>query len=133
MSRESRDRFERSYKVPACVKACTTGGLTYGRRDELIEEARSRMAAEPDRYHAHIYGEKEVGGAAYLYLTNVPFESLGFRMDLGERSYPSYTKTALGLVPAGVVGLGVALGGIHLWAKRKAAVAAEENAAKGGK
>ena len=125
LARDSRDRFETSYKKPACVKACTTGGLLYGRRDELVEEAHRRLDAEPARYHPHVYGEHEVGGTSCLYLSAVPFEKLGFRTDLGDTAYPVHTATALGLVPAAVVGVGAALGGIHLLAQRKAAVAAE--------
>jgi len=122
----ARKRFEESYKKPACVKACTTGALTYGRHDELLEEAHRRLEAEPARYHPHVYGEEEVGGTSILYLSAVPFEKLGFRTDLGTTAYPTYTATALGLVPPAVIGIGAALGGIHLLARRKAAVAREE-------
>jgi formate dehydrogenase iron-sulfur subunit len=126
LTRDARDRLERSYQTPACVKACTTRALVYGKREELIEAAHQRMAASPGRYHPHLYGEKEVGGTGVLYLSSVPFERLGFRVDLGETAYPTYTANALGLVPGAVIGLGLVLGGVHLLAKRKEAVALAE-------
>lgn len=63
---------------PACVAACPAGALKFGKREDLIVEARERIAAEPDRYIDHIYGEKEKGGTSWLYLSPVPFEELGF-------------------------------------------------------
>ena len=32
----------------------------------------------PDRYVDHLYGETEAGGSAWMYLSGVPFEDLGF-------------------------------------------------------
>jgi hypothetical protein len=45
----------------------------------LLELARKRIAAEPQRYDEYIYGEHEVGGTGVLYLTkkNVSFAALG--------------------------------------------------------
>jgi hypothetical protein len=47
----------------------------------------------------HIYGEHEVGGTSWLYLASVPFEQLGFRMDLGTTPYPDLTRGFLYAVP----------------------------------
>ena len=63
---------------PACVKACSTGALAFGDRDELIIKAMARILKWPGKYVDHIYGESEVGGTAWLYLSPVPFEQLGF-------------------------------------------------------
>jgi formate dehydrogenase iron-sulfur subunit len=126
LTEDNQQRFTAAHQVPACVNACPTGALQFGERDALLAEARERMVAHPGRYVDHIYGEHEVGGTSYLYLAAVPFEKLGFRADLGTTPYPAYTATALGLVPAAVLGVGAALGGIHLFARRKAAVAREE-------
>jgi formate dehydrogenase iron-sulfur subunit len=63
---------------PACAAACPTGALMFGNREALIAEAESRIQAAPDKYVPHIYGQHEIGGTSWLYLSPVPFEDLGF-------------------------------------------------------
>jgi formate dehydrogenase iron-sulfur subunit len=76
----------------------------------------------------HIYGEREMGGTSWLYLSGVPFETIGMRMDLGVTPAPELTAGALGAVPM-VVGLWpVLLTGIYAMNKRKDKIAAEEKA-----
>ncbi len=62
--------FERTKegKLPACVEICPVETLTYGKREDLIIEAKRRIKNNPDRYYDHIFGEYEVGGTAWLYL-----------------------------------------------------------------
>jgi Fe-S-cluster-containing dehydrogenase component len=86
-------------KEPACVANCPARCLTFGRRLELIDLAWSRIYGEPGRYVRHVYGEHEVGGTSWLYLSAVPFEQLGFRTDLGTTGYPVLTKEFLYAVP----------------------------------
>jgi formate dehydrogenase iron-sulfur subunit len=85
--------------VPACVSECPEEAIVFGKRRELIEEAKKRIYNNPDHYIHQIYGEQEVGGTGYLYLSSVPFEKIGLRKDLGLRPYPEYTKTFLYSVP----------------------------------
>ncbi len=63
----------------ACATACPAGAITFGKREALLKEARARIENHPERYLAHIYGEKEVGGTNVLYLTRpqVQFAGLG--------------------------------------------------------
>ncbi len=70
--------YRESCCSPACAAACPTGAIRFGTRDELLAEARRRLAAEPDKYVDHIYGEKEAGGTAWLYISAIPFKQLGF-------------------------------------------------------
>jgi len=86
-------------KQPACVENCGGDALLFGKRSDLIETARKRIYGEPDKYIHQIYGEHEVGGTGWLYLSAVPFEQLGFRTDLGTTPYPEYTKEFLYGVP----------------------------------
>jgi len=85
--------------IPACAEACPQEAILFGRREEVLDIARKRIADNPSRYVRHIYGEHEVGGTNVLYLAGVPFEELGFRTDLGTTPYPEYTKTFLYSVP----------------------------------
>ena len=85
--------------MPACVEACPADALMFGKKKELMQIARVRIYSHPDTYVRHIYGEHEVGGTSWLYLSSVPFEQLGFRTDLGTLTYPDYTREFLYAVP----------------------------------
>lgn len=86
-------------KIPACAEACPTGATQFGTRRELMEIAKERIYTNPDQYVPHIYGEHEVGGTGWLYLSSVPFEKIGFRTDLGKTAYPELTSGFLSSVP----------------------------------
>lgn len=108
--------------LPACAEACTTGATKFGSRDELIREAYTRINAEPETYVHRIYGLEEVGGTSILYLTNVPFENLGFKTQLQKNAMPMLTWNALSQIP-GVVGVGgVLLYGIWWITNRRSEV-----------
>lgn len=65
-------------KEPACSEVCPREAVVFGKRDELLAEARRRIAEAPGRYIDTIYGETELGGTQVLYLSAVPFAELGF-------------------------------------------------------
>ena len=92
------DKLQKGEK-PVCVESCPEEALLFGPRRKLIEEANSRIYKNPGKYVPQIYGEHEVGGTGYLYLSKVPFEQIGFRTDLGTTPYPEYTKGFLYSVP----------------------------------
>jgi len=101
-------------RIPACVEACPTDALTFGSKRELMEIARLRIYHHPERYVHKIYGESEVGGTGWLYLSAVPFEELGFRTDLGTTPYPEFTRDFLYGVPLVLFGLPALQLGLHL-------------------
>jgi hypothetical protein len=113
-------------KLPGCVVACPTEALTFGKRVDLITIARRRIENNPDQYVNHIYGEQEMGGTSWLYLSSAPFKAVGMREDLGITPAPELTKGALGAVPM-VVGLWpVLLAGVYAISKRKEKIAKAE-------
>lgn len=86
-------------KSPACVEVCPAEALTFGKRSALLEIARQRIYQSPGAYVPHVYGEHEVGGTGWLYISRVPFEELGFRTDLGTTPVPETTRDFLTGVP----------------------------------
>ena len=106
------ERLEAGEK-PACVESCPTDTLMFGTRVKNLEIARHRIYSHPDQYVHHIYGEREVGGTGYIYLSAVPFDQIGFRTDLGITPYPEYTKAFLYTVPMVLFGLPAFLLGLN--------------------
>jgi len=52
--------------------------VIYGTRDELLAEAKRRIAERPGTYFEdRVYGENDLGGTQVLYLAHVPFGKLG--------------------------------------------------------
>ena len=90
---------QREAKLPACVEQCPKQALSFGKRSGLLEIARERIYQNPGEYVSHIYGEREAGGTAWMYISPVPFEELGFRTDLDETAYPEYSRNFLTAVP----------------------------------
>jgi formate dehydrogenase iron-sulfur subunit len=110
-------------ETPACTKACPNGALQFGKREELLGQARARIASNPGRYVDHIYGEKEAGGTAMLYLSPAPFAELGFPTLHGEAP----TEAAEGVMvktPLVAVTVASLVTGAHFLFQRRAEVAA---------
>jgi Fe-S-cluster-containing dehydrogenase component len=106
-------------QAPACTEVCPTGALLFGTREELLEVARTRIYQNPDRYVHRIYGEHEAGGTSWLYIGDVPFESLGLKTDVGERPYASLTASALAGVPFVMTLVPPLLMAIHTFSKAR--------------
>jgi len=80
-------------KPPACVDTCAKRkffAIITGEREELLAVARKRIAdgkgkvklndgTVRDQYVDHIYGEKEVGGTNWIFISPEPFEMSGLR------------------------------------------------------
>jgi formate dehydrogenase iron-sulfur subunit len=112
--------------LPGCVEKCPVEALSFGKRKDLLREARNRIQKYPNKYVDHIYGEKEMGGTSWLHLSGVEFEKVGMREDLGTTPAPDLTHGALSIVPM-VVGLWpVLLTGVYAINKRKEKINKEE-------
>ncbi|MBI4672130.1 MAG: 4Fe-4S dicluster domain-containing protein [Chloroflexi bacterium] len=107
-------------KLPACVQACPVQALTFGTRAELIAEAQARVSGAPAKYIPYIYGLNEVAGTSFLYLANVPFDQLGFAVNLPDTPLPDNTRQVLEKLPAVAAGIGLFLGGAAWWNARRA-------------
>ena len=103
---------------PACVTTCPTSALKFGERDELIAEAQRRIAEHPDKYVNHVYGENEVGGTSWLYLSPVPFEEIGFPI-LPSTPVTVNVERAMAAVPPVLVGVAAAMAGIYWLVQRQ--------------
>ena len=105
--------------LPGCVEACPTEALSFGKREDMIKLARARITRYPGRYVDHLYGEHEMGGTNWLYLSGVPFRTLGMREDLGITPAPELTSGALATVPMVAALWPALLTGIYAISKRR--------------
>jgi len=73
------DRLEKEGGKPGCASICPVEAITFGKRSDLLKQARKRIEHDLGKYVDHIYGENEVGGTSWLYISGVPFEKIGFQ------------------------------------------------------
>ena len=107
-------------RPPACVDICPQEALTFGHRADLVKIAHERIRATPDRYHDHVYGEKEVGGTSWLYLASTDFSKVGFDTTMANEPIISNVKEFLGMVPMVLTIWPALFSGIHLLSKKNA-------------
>jgi formate dehydrogenase iron-sulfur subunit len=111
-------------QAPACVEACPVQASISGWRDEILEEAQKRVLLDP-KYVKHIYGSEEVGGTSVFFISDVPFEKLGFKT-VTSQAMPVLSANALGDVPNVVLIGGSLLAGLYWITNRRKAVALAE-------
>ena len=146
-------------KPTACVTACSrrTKCITIGEREEQLAKGRKMIADSPGKYVDHIYGEKEVGGTNWLYLSEEPFEASGLRTynstivpanfkdkswggnwgdltnKLGTEPVATNADRAMEAVPFVLPGVAIAMSGLYWVFKRKDKLSQENALKKGGK
>jgi len=109
-----------------CAEVCPTGATVFGDREELLREAHKRIDENP-AYVKHVYGASELGGASVLYLTDVPFEKLGFITPPNDQPMPALSAAALGETPTVVLVGGSLLAGLYWITQRRREVLLAEN------
>ena len=127
-------------KQPGCTEVCPRHAVIYGKRSDLLAEAKRRIAEHPRKYKGYrkgdpprVYGETEAGGTQCLYLSHVPFEKLGLP-NLTDEPVPEVAQTVQHGVYQGFIAplaLYAILGGVILRNKRKSA-AGEGKGEEGG-
>src|SRR5271165_4969632 len=92
------DQRLKQSKQPACTEVCPTGAVIFGKRVDLLDKAKQRVAAEPDKYFENrVYGEYEAGGTQVLYLSSVPFDKIGLPK-LGSTSLGHYATKVTSVI-----------------------------------
>ena len=104
---------------PACVSVCPTNVMKYGDHDELLAEAKDIVAKENSKYIKHIYGEKEAGGTSWIYISDTPFDKLGFKPHVPQKPLPEVVKPFMHSSPilGGIWFL--ILSGLYIFTKRR--------------
>ncbi|HZR25666.1 MAG TPA: hydrogenase 2 operon protein HybA [Vicinamibacterales bacterium] len=120
-----------SGKEPACTTVCPRKAVIFGKRSELLKEAKRRIAESPQRYVPKVYGETDGGGTQNLYLSHIPFEKLGLPT-LGDEPAPQLARSIQHTVyknfAAPVALYGVL--GVVMWRNRKSQQQESDDAAR---
>jgi Fe-S-cluster-containing dehydrogenase component len=120
---------------PACCEVCPRDAVIYGKRSELLAEAKRRVQESPGKYYQDkVFGETEAGGTQVLCLSHLPFDKLGLP-DAGEQGVPHVAYTIQeGLYQGFVapVALYAVLGAVMFRNRKKAGTDWNEDAGKGG-
>ncbi len=111
----------------ACASICPTGATLFGRRTDLLREARRRLHENPDRYYDQVFGEHEAGGTAVLMLLARPPEEVGLPAGIPQSPMPGLTWGVLDKLPRIIPVWAVFLGGVYWLTGRKNEVAEREN------
>ncbi len=120
------DRISKGGK-PACVEACPVEASVFGDRDALLQEAWERIRSDSG-YVPRIYGAEEFGGTSVLYVTDVPFEKLGFvKPSMGNQPLPTLSAAALSESPVVVLVGGSMLSALYWITQRRKLVALAES------
>ena len=118
-------------KSTACAEACPVDATTFGKKEDLIWEARTRLRSKPGAYQNQIYGLTEAGGTSVMMLSSGPFDKLGMKTNLPTDPPAMRTWQVLSNIPSFVGIWGAFLFGIHWITARRADVAKAEHHANG--
>jgi formate dehydrogenase iron-sulfur subunit len=121
---------DRLSKPTRCSEICPTEATITGDRDELVGIAKQRMKETPGSYYPAIYGIQEAGGTSVLILSAVPFDQIGYNVNVPKEALPLTTWAALQHIPNIVVSGSVLMSGIYWLNNRKEEVARVEGGKK---
>ena len=99
--------------TPWCVQTCPSHALQYGDREEILAEAKTRLAALQDRYpNARLYGETEAGGLGVIMVLPDEPEMLNLPADPDVPLALNVWQKAVQPVSMGLTGLSVLVTGL---------------------
>jgi len=85
---------------PACAKACPTGAISFGSRDEILRKARARQVELSPVYpQARLYGQEELDGLGVMYVLPQPAALYGLPEQPRRPNKANWIKWAFGLIP----------------------------------
>jgi formate dehydrogenase iron-sulfur subunit len=120
------DRISKEGGVPACVAICPVGVMEFGKRSDLVDLAHKKIRDNPGKYVNFVYGEREVGGTCWMYLSAVPFHYIGLRTDLGTEPIPKWGKAYLSSISPMYIVVPALLAGLYTISKRREEICKEE-------
>ncbi|MFQ5612732.1 MAG: 4Fe-4S dicluster domain-containing protein [Anaerolineae bacterium] len=111
--------------VPACAKACPTGAIAFGEREELVATGRQRVSQlKTEGYaEARLYGETELGGLGQMYVLPQQASFFGLPEDPQVPAVATAWQKAVQPFGYAAVGLTVLGLGFNWLAQRKNALA----------
>lgn len=113
-------------EAPACISVCPANVFKFGERDEVLKEAKAAIASD-SKYVKDVFGEKQAGGTSWLYISDVPFEQLGFNPKISSIPSSKYSHDFLKYTPAVAVGWGIVLTGLYHYTKRRNEINRDSN------
>lgn len=133
-------------KIPACAEVCPTGATIFGPITAInaeIARRRAMKAGEANvferrvlgsgdtherpaaQYIDHVYGEKEVGGTQFKFMSGVSFEKLGMP-NLRDKSFASESEGIQHTLYQGLIAPVAVFAGL-IWAAKRGAHHDEEH------
>ncbi len=112
-----------SGRGPACADSCPHDALAYGRRDDLLDEARARIAG--GGYAPEVFGLEAAGGTSVLLVADTAFADLGLPSSLPSEPLPDLSARYLHQVPGIVSVTGLTLAGLYWIIRRRQRIAGE--------
>lgn len=112
--------------LPACVEACPQKAIIFGDRNKLLHHAQSIIKQSRGKYINHIWGEKELGGACVLYISDVDLTKMGWP-GKPAKPIPQDTESVIEKTPVIALSVGGLLVGLNWIFQRKNELAKERN------
>jgi len=105
--------------LPACIKTCPTATMYFDDYNKVVQEAKKRVASQSGNYINHIYGLDEAGGTNWIYISDIPFDKLGFNTRIPDIALPDLTWSVLAAIPKKIIGIAAFLSVIAYFRTRE--------------